>query len=205
MVQGWVVDVDPATITIAPAATIVDMRGRKRSMTREDVDHYRRFTREFVSGLDRYYARVRAIGKYQIYAPAALEHQQRSDFGDTVALLGWSADPALPSGGPVRISIAWQAKTRISARLTAFLHLTDAVGNKIAQKDQEPLAGVYPTDHWAPGEIVRDTYTLDLDRSLTAGIYSLRVGWYDSESGDRLEVQGSKDNSVLLTQFPLEK
>jgi hypothetical protein len=39
VVQGWAVDVDPARITIAPAATIVDMRGRKREMTREDVDH----------------------------------------------------------------------------------------------------------------------------------------------------------------------
>ena len=39
VVQGWAVDVDPARITIAPAATIVDMRGRKRQMTREDIDH----------------------------------------------------------------------------------------------------------------------------------------------------------------------
>jgi hypothetical protein len=39
VVQGWAVDVDPARITIAPTATIVDMRGRKRQMLREDVDH----------------------------------------------------------------------------------------------------------------------------------------------------------------------
>ena len=39
VVQGWAVDVDPARITIAPTATIVDMRGRKRQMSREDVDH----------------------------------------------------------------------------------------------------------------------------------------------------------------------
>ena len=39
VVQGWAVDVDPARITIASTATIVDMRGRKREMRREDVDH----------------------------------------------------------------------------------------------------------------------------------------------------------------------
>jgi len=39
VVQGWAVDVDPQRITIAPSATIVDMRGRKRQMSREDVDH----------------------------------------------------------------------------------------------------------------------------------------------------------------------
>jgi hypothetical protein len=38
VVQGWAIDVDPKTITIAPTATTVDMRGRKRQMTREDVD-----------------------------------------------------------------------------------------------------------------------------------------------------------------------
>jgi hypothetical protein len=38
VVQGYVVEVDPATIVIADTATTVDMRGRKKKMTREDVD-----------------------------------------------------------------------------------------------------------------------------------------------------------------------
>jgi hypothetical protein len=38
VVQGFAVDVDPAKITISDKATTVDMRGRKRQMTRDDVD-----------------------------------------------------------------------------------------------------------------------------------------------------------------------
>ena len=38
VVQGYVVDVDPAKIVIAPTATTVDMRGRKKRMTRDDID-----------------------------------------------------------------------------------------------------------------------------------------------------------------------
>ena len=38
VVQGYVVDVDPEKIVIAPTATTVDMRGRKRKMTRDDID-----------------------------------------------------------------------------------------------------------------------------------------------------------------------
>src|SRR5262245_30191450 len=38
VVQGYIVDVDPAKIVIDPKATTVDMSGRKRSMTRKDVD-----------------------------------------------------------------------------------------------------------------------------------------------------------------------
>jgi len=38
VVQGYIVDVDPATIIIAPNATTVDMRGRKVQITRTNVD-----------------------------------------------------------------------------------------------------------------------------------------------------------------------
>ena len=38
VVQGYIVDIDPSRIVIAPAATTVDLRGQKRPMTRHDVD-----------------------------------------------------------------------------------------------------------------------------------------------------------------------
>ena len=38
VVQGYVVDVDPATIVIDPEATTVDMSGRRRRMERDDID-----------------------------------------------------------------------------------------------------------------------------------------------------------------------
>jgi hypothetical protein len=38
VVQGYIVDIDPAAIVISPDATTVDMSGQKRQMRREDVD-----------------------------------------------------------------------------------------------------------------------------------------------------------------------
>lgn len=38
VVQGYIVEVDPAQIAIAPTATTVDLSGRQRPMRREDVD-----------------------------------------------------------------------------------------------------------------------------------------------------------------------
>ena len=38
VVQGYVAEIDPARIVIAPTATTVDMSGRRRQMRREDVD-----------------------------------------------------------------------------------------------------------------------------------------------------------------------
>jgi hypothetical protein len=37
VVQGYIVDIDPAKIVIAPTATTVDMAGRRRPMTRVDI------------------------------------------------------------------------------------------------------------------------------------------------------------------------
>jgi len=38
VVEGYVAEIDPAKIVIAPNATTVDLRGRRRAMRREDVD-----------------------------------------------------------------------------------------------------------------------------------------------------------------------
>jgi hypothetical protein len=38
VVQGYIVEIDPARIVVSPKATTVDMSGRRREMRREDVD-----------------------------------------------------------------------------------------------------------------------------------------------------------------------
>ncbi len=172
--------------------------------TREDVERYRRFTREFVSALDRYYARAQTIGKYEIYAPAPLAHLQRADFGDALALVGWSAQPETLNAETLNLTIVWQAKRALPRRYTAFVHLTKSTGDKVTQDDREPLGGIYPTTRWASGEMVRDVYALSVPRDLAPGKYFVRVGWYDSETGDRLPVSGSADDATILTTFEVK-
>ena len=67
VVQGYIVDVDPSRIVIASTATTVDLKGRKRQMTRRDVDKllangarlpngkYRATVSRFADGLPRGY------------------------------------------------------------------------------------------------------------------------------------------------------
>ena len=166
--------------------------------TREDVDHYRRFTREFVSALDRYYARVQTIGKYEVYAPAPLAHSQSIEFGEEIAMVGWSAEPITFEPAKLRVTIVWQAKRMMARRYTAFVHLENEAGKKIAQDDHEPRWEDYPTTRWAAGEMVREEYTLNLPGDLGSGKYVLRVGWYETDTGDRLAVPGSADDSAVL-------
>jgi hypothetical protein len=169
--------------------------------TREDVDHYRRFTREFVSALDRDYARTQIIGKYEIYTPAPLAHLQSVDFGDALALVGWSAQSETLNTDTLKLTIVWQAKRALTRRYTAFVHLEKSDGDRVTQDDREPLGGIYPTTRWAVNEMVRDVYTLNLPRDLAPGKYVVRVGWYDAETGDRLAVLGGADDALVLTTF----
>lgn len=169
--------------------------------TREDVDHYRRFTREFVSTLDRYYAQTQIIRKYEIYTPAPIAHLQSVDFGDTLQLIGWNANPETVKPRIVNLELVWQANRVIPRRYTTFVHGVNALGEKVTQDDKEPRGGAYPTTRWGAGETVRERYSLRVPENLPSGKYSVRVGWYDSETGERLQVQGSADDSVVLTTF----
>ena len=171
--------------------------------TRENVEHYRRFTRQFVSTLDHYYARTRTIGKYELYTFAPLAHRQTAQFGDALTLIGWSL-PEDWNTDPLNLTIVWQAQRALARRYTAFVHLETASGEKIAQDDREPLGGIYPTTRWAAYEMVRDVYTLRPARALTPGTYVLRVGWYDSATGERLPVAESVDDAVLLTTLQVK-
>ncbi len=170
--------------------------------TREDVDHYRRFTREFVSALDQYYGKVQSIGKYDIYSPAPLANLQSANFGDSIGMVGWSVTPLKFSEPTIaQFTIVWQAERPMEQRYTAFVHLVDEQGGKVTQDDQEPHAGLYPTTRWAPGEMVREVYVLHFPLNPPPGKYTVRVGWYDSDTKDRLAVAASPDDSVPLMTF----
>jgi Dolichyl-phosphate-mannose-protein mannosyltransferase len=172
--------------------------------TREDVDHYRRFTRDFVSALDRYYAVTQTIGKYEIYTPAPPLTWQRADFDGAIALVGWSASPNALQPGALHVSMVWRAERAMTQRYTAFVHLEKMNGDKVTQDDHEPHGGDYPTTRWAPNEMVREAYTLNVPNGLAPGKYALLAGWYDTETGDRLSVPGSTDNTVTLTTYEVK-
>jgi hypothetical protein len=172
--------------------------------TRENVDQFGNFTREFVSALDYGYARTRDNLTYDVYEPAPLQHREsRGTFGDTFELAGWSVGPdALRAGEKLTVTVLWRAVKQPAARYTMFAHLEDEDG-KIAQDDHEPYDGSYPTTNWAEGEMVRDTFQLQVPVNLEPGTYTLRIGWYDTNTQDGLSLQDGSDR-LELTQFQVQ-
>ncbi len=128
--------------------------------------------------------------------------------GDQIELLGF--DLTQESGGQsddslnlpnspnsLNLTFYWQALRQPDADYTAFVHVRDEAGEIVAQKDQPPLGGAYPTDLWDAGEIIKDELSVSL-AGIGPGRYELVVGLYDFASGQRLPVKGSGEGMVEL-------
>jgi len=176
--------------------------------TRLDVDRYQRFTRAFLSELDRNYRKAGILGKYELYEPDRLQHERRAEFGDQLALVGWSVDsPAgrqatgLQPGDSVEVTVVWQAQQQLETDYTAFAHLVDEAGQGWAGDDHQPHDGLYPTSAWGTGEMVRDEFTLAVPADAPAGLYDVQVGWYNPATGERLLV--AEDTAFRVAVLPV--
>ncbi|HYN88640.1 MAG TPA: hypothetical protein VER55_08920, partial [Ardenticatenaceae bacterium] len=92
------------------------------------------------------------------------------------------------AGDTVSVRLFWRAEAAIERDYTVFVHLVGPDGELVAQRDQQPLGGFFPTSYWSPGRVVPDEYQLVLPPDAPPGMYDLRVGMYDLESGRRLAV-----------------
>jgi len=115
--------------------------------------------------------------------------------GDQIALLGFNSKPNTQN---LELTLYWQADRIPAADYTVFLHLRNAAGETIAQKDQPPLGGAYPTSLWDAGEIIADDLTLPLPPDLPPGEYTPVVGLYNFVDGARLTVPGNPVNEISL-------
>jgi hypothetical protein len=122
--------------------------------------------------------------------------------GAELTLLGY--DLHYPSkevcqlGCELSLSLYWQVGSPLSSDYTTFVHVRNEADEIIAQKDQPPLGGAYPTSLWGVGEIIADEISLPLSANLAGGRYRIVVGLYDFQTGQRLAVPNQPDNSVTL-------
>ncbi len=104
-----------------------------------------------------------------------------------------------------RIVLYWRASASTETSYKIFLHLIDSGGKLIAQRDQIPGVGAFPTTSWVAGEYLVDVYDIDAP----PGEYTIRVGMYDPATNLRLPVLDPSnlpvgDYSELATRFRVE-
>ena len=107
--------------------------------------------------------------------------------GEAILLAATSVDreQARP-GDRLTVSVQWQVIGPPGRSLTTFLHLGGPDRPPLATGDSVPRQGYYPTIWWEEGEVIPDSYSLQLPQGLAPGRYPLLIGMYEPESTTRL-------------------
>ena len=111
----------------------------------------------------------------------------------------WLRQRQLPAraapGSTLTITLAYEPAQANNPPATAFVHLLDQNGQRVAQQDQQPQSGFYPTNLWVPGECVREAFTLTVPTTAT-GTLRVVTGFYGAD-GIRFTTPITTDNDVI--------
>ncbi len=120
-------------------------------------------------------------------------------FGDYIALL--AAEPqqrTVEPGGVVTVTLEWLALAPTPLDMSAFVHLESPSGETCGQWDGPPLGGRYTTDEWGPGERIVMKVGVPVDEHVPAGQLSMRTGWYDWRTVERLDLRDLPGSSFEI-------
>ncbi len=126
--------------------------------------------------------------------------------GSAIALTGATVAPVNEQENTLPVTLYWQALETPQADFTAFVHVLNASGEKVAQADGAPQddLGPLPTSLWRAGQRVVDAQNIELAANLPPGEYRVIAGLYDSISGERLPVAGAgPENFVEVGTFSI--
>lgn len=135
-------------------------------------------------------------------------HQLEANWGNKIQLLGYDLDASTyQAGETIHLTLYYQRLSEMEANYTVFTHLlgphNPATRSPLwGQDDSEPCRRFYSTSTWDVGEIVRDSYTIEVPADAPSGEYQLITGFYNWRTLERLPVlddagQVLADNVVL--------
>jgi hypothetical protein len=119
-------------------------------------------------------------------------------FDQQLALIGFDL---VQNEEKAALTLYWQALAVMPDDYTIFVHLLDSEGRLIAQHDDQPQGGVYPTSIWDVGEWVADSVTLTWLPSAPLGPYRVAVGVYLLATMERLPA-GQVSETTNLFYLP---
>ena len=132
-----------------------------------------------------------------IFGDAALVKEGINAQNGWFRLRGYALTPQTQQNGAVLIALRWESLRAVGYDYQVFVHLLNAKGGKVAQRDGQPVLWMRPTSSWQPGEQIVDRYALPLSGDVAPGSYTLAVGLYDPVSGQRLLIGPGAENYAL--------
>jgi hypothetical protein len=129
---------------------------------------------------------VEIAGLPRLYQAPDVTQLMNVRLGDALTLYGYT----LQTGQPFNLTLVWYADQSVNEDYTVFVHVVDANGVTVTQRDVMPRDNSYPTSLWDRGEYVVDPHTFT---DLPAGRYTLRIGMYLQATGERLTLDSGGD------------
>ncbi len=96
------------------------------------------------------------------------------------------------------IELEWSATRPVDEAYTVFVHLVGPDGALATQHDSMPVINTRPTTSWEAGDLVSDWHLLILPPNTPAGDYTILVGLYQLETGERLSLLGSEETTAAV-------
>ena len=133
-----------------------------------------------------------------------VQHPAQVRLGDQAVFLGYDLETQqVTPGQTLLVRVYWQATASLKTNYRSFVHL-DALPDltTVAQSDAMHPAGI-PMTTWPPSMYGRDEHELALPSGLPPGVYLLRAGLYDPETGRRLSAldeRGQEAGDAVLLQ-----
>jgi hypothetical protein len=144
----------------------------------------------------------------------AIERRETT-FGDKLRLFGFQRGAgdlraafsplvgaaSVQSGHALQLNLYWQALAKLDKDYTIFLHLLDAQGRIVAQRDTLIRGYDYPTSRWQPGELAVDLADMYIPPEVPDGVYHLEIGVYDMHTMERLPIAGEPSGAQMLMEI----
>jgi len=107
-------------------------------------------------------------------------------FGSPIVLEAYEHPGEVRAGEVLPLALFWRCVAPVGPDYTVYVHLVDAAGAKLAQRDVPPLEGTRRTPTWQVGELLRDDQDLPIPASVPPGAYRVEVGMYLPDTFARL-------------------
>jgi len=120
------------------------------------------------------------------------------EFTNGPRLTGYAYSPQVARpGDTLFVTLQWQAVAPMAVDYTVFTHVSNTDGVPVAQLDSQPASGTRPTTTWTPNETILDRRAVILPTDLPAGQYTIEIGLYDLNTGQRLLLTTGSDQVNL--------
>ena len=126
-------------------------------------------------------------------------------FDNNIAFLGYDINPVVVSPGQeFEITYWWKALGSVDVDYTIFVHFIDSSGKIAFQHDHAPPR---PTSEWLFWDVISEKYDVYVPSNADEGIYRIRFGLYDAQTGKRatLSSRNVRSNAPYLAQITVRE